>query len=109
MNTGTTATRSAAIPDGTRCSAQLTAPLPPSSNRAPLINPTRHSTRFGHAAPSRKRAHNSTISPARTNRALAISSGGSVCTAKRMARYVEPQMTYTAAKAAIRRARIDLK
>jgi hypothetical protein len=36
IQTGTVATMSAAIPDGTRCSAQVTPPFPPPSRSAPI-------------------------------------------------------------------------
>jgi hypothetical protein len=52
--------------------------------------PVRHSILVGAAARSRQRAHASTINPDSANRNPAMSSGGSVSTANRIARYVDP-------------------
>ena len=43
----TPATSSAAMPDGTNCSAHTTPPLPPSMRKAPMIAALRHSTSRG--------------------------------------------------------------
>ena len=94
------------MPEGTRCSAQTTAPLPPTSKRVPPMSPVRQSVRVGHVAFRLAIDQESSSAPAIAKRAPAIRSGGSVSTANRMARYVEPQTMYTAANAAFRRTRI---
>ena len=88
---GTDATMSAAILDGTHCSAQTTPPLPPINSRAPTIAATRHSARVGHGTP-RACDQSASTTPATRKRMPAMRNGGIVSIAKRMARYVEPQM-----------------
>jgi hypothetical protein len=88
---GTQATRRAAIPEATNCSAHTTPPFPPRSRRAPMTAASRHMRPVGRGAP-RASAHAAIPAPERRKRVLAIRKGGIVSTAKRMARYVEPQM-----------------
>src|SRR5204862_1156887 len=99
---GTIATSRAVSPDGTRVSAQTTAPLPP-SRRSPPTTVAAPQLRFvGRGAP-RQRDQAYRIAPATRKRAAAIRCGGMVSIAKRIPRYVEPQIRYTAANAAITR------
>jgi hypothetical protein len=89
---GTAATSKATRPDGTHCSATTTAPFPPTNRSPPTTAAARHWEDVGLGAPL-PRAHAYSSVPARRNRTEAMSSGGSVSMAKRMARYVEPQIT----------------
>ena len=73
----------------------------------PLTTPVRQSSRVGRMSGDRRRENSSRIAPDTANRAPAMSRGGNVSTANRIARYVEPQMMYTAANAARRRPRIE--
>ena len=70
------------------------------------MSPVRQSVRVGHLPLRLAIDQASSNTPAIAKRAPAMRSGGSVSTANRMARYVEPQMRYTAANAAIRRTRL---
>ena len=65
------------MPDGTRCSAHTTAPLPPSSRKPPTTAALRQCVTDGAAAP-RSRAHPKSSAPAMTKRAPAMRNGGSV-------------------------------
>jgi len=81
------ATSRAAIPDGTYCSPTVTPPLPTASMAAPMISAERHWRRLGR---SLRRSPRRTASayirpPAMRNRTDAISSGGMVSMATRMA------------------------
>ena len=62
-------------------------------------------SRFDGSRSPRIRAHATRIAPDTTNRDPPMRNGGMVSTLYRIARYVEPQMTYTAANAAISRTR----
>jgi hypothetical protein len=66
--------------------------LPPRRRNSPVIAASFDSAPVGAGAP-RSRAHTYRIAPATAKRAPAIRNGGSVSTAKRMKRYVDPQMT----------------
>jgi len=54
IHSGTMATSSAVTPEGTRCSAHTTAPLPPSSMQAPTTAAARQWTGAGRAAPRQR-------------------------------------------------------
>jgi hypothetical protein len=99
IHSGADATATAASPDDTHCCAMVTRPLPSPSSNAPITAALRHCARVGAVSPRRRSTMN--ISPpAMTKREPAISSGGNPpSSAKRIARYVEPQMRYTAARA----------
>jgi hypothetical protein len=89
--------RSAAIPDEIRFSATETSPFPPRHKAVPMIAADRHWRALGHEGRSplslRDRRPNVIIRiPARVHRPPAASNGGTVLTATRIARYVEPQM-----------------
>ena len=56
MKSGTLATRSAAVPDGTRCTAQATPPVSSTRSAVPTIAAARHSRRPGRTASSPRRA-----------------------------------------------------
>src|SRR3989344_4686040 len=93
------ATISAAWFDGTHCSPHTTRPLAPTSMNSAVIAIVRHSRKWvGNFCPL-SRAYSASRIPATTNRDPANSAGGNCCTPTRIARYVEPQMIYTAAKA----------
>src|SRR3989344_6416540 len=93
------ATISAAWLEGTHCSTHTTRPLAPTSMNSAVIAIVRHSRKWvGNFCPL-SRAYSASRIPATTNRDPANSAGGNCCTPTRIARYVEPQMIYTAAKA----------
>ena len=77
------------------CSATFTTPFPPAASSEPTTQQApiclRDSVRTDGAPRARATAYSS--SPAVTNRAAPIRSGGIVSTATRIARYVEPQTT----------------
>jgi hypothetical protein len=88
---GRIATISAVIPDGTVCSAQTTAPFPPTSRRPPTIVALFQWDIVGLTAPrARPKAYR--IKPERRKRTAAMRNGGVVSTANRIARYVDPQI-----------------
>src|SRR3990172_5177508 len=97
-HSGSAPTTSAVSPDATRCSAHTTPPLPTSSSSVPMTAALCHCARVGAGAP-RERAHRNSTPPATRNRTAAMLKGGMVSMAIAMARYVEPQMTYSAANA----------
>ena len=80
IHNGTTATRRAAEPDWTHCSAQTTAPFPPRSMRPPETTATLRSRRLNMGAP-RARARSQSNTPADVNRAPAMRKGGRSSTA----------------------------
>ena len=82
---GTIETSSAPIPDGTRCSPQLTSPLPPAAISRPMHPVMTQSRAVGRAAP-RCTAHATKTSPAPRNRPPAIRNGGISATPQRMAK-----------------------
>ena len=92
-SSGTVATSSAAIPDGTATpggpdSASTTRPLPPASRSTPTSAAEPSCRRSTRSAPGPRRSRSTTARtrPATANRRAADSSGGSVSTAIRMAR-----------------------
>src|SRR5687768_7989647 len=88
----------AAMPDGTVCSAQATSPLPPSKRAVPTIAVDFQFPGVGAGSPAmRRQAYR--IAPEIRNRSEACMNGGIVSTAKRIARYVDPQTIYSASKA----------
>ncbi len=99
IQNGAVATRSAAMPLGTHCSAHTTARLPMPTMR----NPT--SVRFATVRKSRgifsprHAAMPSMNTPATTKRMHVSNSGGIVSMAMRMARYVVPQTMQTTSQA----------
>src|SRR6059058_6460060 len=97
---GTIATTSAAKPESIYFSEIVTPPLPPSSKHAPIISEVRQFLQFDSPMPC-DQATAYMIMPANTNRAPAIRNGGMVSMENRMPRYVEPQITYSAANAMI--------
>src|ERR1043166_1296680 len=99
IHNGIGAINSAVNPDGTTFSAQATPPFPTNNINAPTTVAERQCTRLGRDTPrQRNQAYSS--KPAVLCRIPAIRKGGIVSTLIRMPRYVEPQMTYTMAKAA---------
>ena len=76
---------SAANPDGTSCMAQVIAPLPPSSNSAPMISALRQWMARGRGAP-RSHIHVNSSAPAVMKRPPAMRKGGMVSIARLMAR-----------------------
>jgi hypothetical protein len=90
MNTGVMATSSAAIPEGMRFSATPTSEFASISND-PTIAAVRNSGSVTPLAPVAF-ATPSMINPASPNRAAERVNGGIVSIAKRIPRYVEPQM-----------------
>jgi hypothetical protein len=95
IHRGMVAMTRAAIPVGTLRSARTTPPLPTRSKRIPTMEAARHCGHPG-LSPSRsprRIAQAYRAPPATRKRTAAMSSGGRVRTASRMARYVEPQMT----------------
>jgi hypothetical protein len=60
---------------------------------APLTSAHPHSRGAGHPGRSRHPTHAASTAPATRKRTPPIRNGGSVATATRMARYVEPQTT----------------
>src|SRR6266513_4155301 len=97
---GTIATISAASPESMYFSEIVTPPLPASSKHAPMISDVRQFAQLDFPMPC-DQAIAYMISPAKTNRAPAIRNGGIVSMANRIPRYVEPQITYSAANAMI--------
>ena len=95
IHNGTHAISSAARPESTRCSATLTRPLPPTSSSTPDTEAVTSCARVARSADQPRSATTapSRIRPAAVNRSPAESSGGTVSTAYRIARYVEPQTT----------------
>ena len=89
IQSGTVATSSAANPDEMYCSPKLTPPLPPASSSPPTISAASHCRRPGRSVPSTsprriEKMYSST--PAMRKRIDAISSGGIVSIAIRIAR-----------------------
>ncbi len=82
---GTIETSRAPIPEGTRCSAQLTSPLPPAAISRPMSAVVSQSRAVGRAAP-RWAASATNTSPAPRKRPLAMRNGGISATPHRMAR-----------------------
>ncbi len=74
------------------CAAQTTPPLPPTSKKIPMIEALRHSSAVGRGSPARRRQRYKNP-PEMMKRAAADKNGGVVSTVKRIARYVEPQIT----------------
>src|SRR5260221_14743671 len=83
--TGTEATRRAAVPEGTYCSAKVTPPLPTSSRQPPTIKPSRHSIREGSFAP-RTQANKNITPPAARQRVPSLKNGGIDAIASRIPR-----------------------
>src|SRR5882724_10910528 len=94
----TVATSSAAIPDGTVCSAQLTPPFPTNSNMKPVTAAV-HQCAFVGRIPVFRWKIAYSAAPAIRWRIPASTNGGNDSIPTRIAKYVEPQTTYTAAKA----------
>src|SRR5882724_9588026 len=94
----TVATKSAAIPEGTVCSAQLTPPFPINSSIKPVTAAVHQCAPVGRIPVFRRKTAYST-SPAVTWRIPAKMNGGNDSIPTRIAKYVEPQTTYTAANA----------
>src|SRR5205823_4621589 len=94
---GIVATRSAATPESTRFSAHVIPPFPTVRSAPPAMSAATHartpsrSRRGGEIAKSRP--------PATRNRAADMRNGGIVRIASMIPRYVEPQTTYSVAKA----------
>ena len=82
---GTIETSSAPTPDGTRCSAQLTPPLPPAAISRPMSAVVSQSRAVGRAAPRCAAQATKTV-PAPRKRPPAIRNGGISATPQRMAR-----------------------
>ena len=85
------------MPEEMRFSATETSPFPPRHSAVPMIAADPHWRALGHPGrspfPPRYRSPNTIINvPAISQRPPAASSGGTVRTATRIARYVEPQM-----------------
>src|SRR5215467_14003652 len=97
---GTIATISAANPESIYCCEIVTPPLPPRSKHAPMMNDVRQFLQVDLPVPC-DQAIAYMINPAKTNRAPAIRNGGIVSMENRMPRYVDPQITYSAANAMI--------
>ncbi len=97
-NIGMEPMTSAATPDGMVCSAHATNPLPPSRSRLPMMNSEIHCLRVGMDCPA-PRCQMNRITPEIKKRIPAERNGGMLSTAKRIARYVEPQTMYSASKA----------
>ncbi len=78
IQTGIIAMRSAAIPDGTVCSPQATAPIPPPMSIAPTMNESRSSTSEGRTSARRRTIATAPIMirPASRNRVDAMRNGG---------------------------------
>jgi len=95
-HSGTVAISSDASPDGTVRSATDSAPLAPSSSAPTSAQPS-HCARLGR---SPRRASGNRISPATRYLVPAISSGGRLSTATRIAKYVLPHTTQTTSSAA---------
>ena len=102
MNSGTLATRRAARPVAMRFSARASTPVSKASRRAPITAADNHSRRPGRSAATwpRRTHHAYSSAPATRNRTESMSSGGMVRSATAIARYVDPQTTYTVASAA---------
>ncbi|MNT12905.1 hypothetical protein D3C72_1478530 [compost metagenome] len=84
VNSGTVATITAAIPEGTCwCSATVTRPLPTASNKIPIVPAASHCLRVGNAWPRNAKKLNSTM-PATKKRIPAIISGGQLSTPRRI-------------------------
>src|SRR3954454_15660105 len=94
---GTLEITSAARLDGMYCSATLTTPLPPAARSEPTIQQAMIWGRDRVLAEGAPRARATAYSsrPAVVKRAAPMRRGGIVSTATRIARYVEPQTTYT--------------
>ena len=100
IQSGTVAMISATKPLGRYCSPQATPPLPKSRRHPPITSADLQWISVSRSRGAPGRCENaSSRSPARMNRAPDISSAGMVSIAMWIVRYVEPQMTYTAAKA----------
>ena len=91
---GTAAINSAARADGTSTSATVTTALAPHSS-VPTRSAPRSCARVGRiaAAPRKAATRTSMTTPASAKRTPAPSSGGTVSTMIRIAKYVEPQTT----------------
>src|SRR6266850_2188440 len=90
---GTDAIATAATPDVTHCSAITTHAFPETS-RVPTISDERHCVLDGAGTP-RRRTNAYVTRPATVKRIPASSSGGKPSSAMRIARNVEPQITYS--------------
>src|ERR671936_2724865 len=95
---GTVATMRLASLEEIYFSKMVPPPLPHRRRHAPTISEARHSDHVDFSGPC-VRAIPNIIKPARKNRAPAIRNGGIDWIAKRMPRYVEPQIRYNAANA----------
>src|SRR5690606_38999068 len=92
----------AAPPDATVCVPIATKPLPPANNST-LIGAMRSHSRGGGSGTPRRSASDSITRPANANRMEPWRNGGISVTTIDIARYVDPQITYTAVRARIRR------
>src|SRR5215207_2328641 len=92
---GTVPIINAATPDAIRCSAKETKPFPPSKSKVPTIASGFHCFNVGISSPAARRQM-TRIRPEIRNRNPACRKGGTVSTANRIARYVEPQTMYKA-------------
>ena len=92
-HSGTDAMSSAARLEGTSRSATVTRPLPPPARSGPTTAAHASCLPVTRAGPRRTRSTIRSSTPATAKRSPAPSSGGTVRTMSRIARYVEPQMT----------------
>src|ERR1700693_1552307 len=92
------ATSSAAIPEGTFCSAQLSPPFPMHSSDTPVTAAVHQFPAVGRI-PVLIRKIGYRISPTSECRIAAIANGGKLSIAIRIPRKVDPHKMYTAAKA----------
>ena len=84
-HSGVAPTSRAAMPEGMRCSAHTTPPLPPSSRKRPITAADFQFARVGAGSPlHRRQAYRTT--PEIRKRAEAIRKGGMLSIAKRMPR-----------------------
>jgi hypothetical protein len=88
---GTDPSSTAATPEETHCSATQTKALDEQRQR-PMANDPRHCAHVGRASP-RARSTAKSTAPALKKRSAASRNGGKSCSAKRMPRKVDPQMT----------------
>jgi hypothetical protein len=89
---GSVASNTEVNPDGTNCSAQNTAPYVITNISDPMTSRLLHSLPEGRCRPQSRMTAYSSV-PAKKNRDPAANSGGTCCTAIRIARYVEPHKT----------------
>src|SRR5450755_559331 len=84
-------------PEAIVCSAYAVPPIPPPSINVPTSNALPHWRRVGSVVP-RASCHAINNTPAHKKRVAIMKNGGNPARAKRITRYVEPQLSHVAAR-----------